>query len=646
MNLLVKDFTTHPLIPGSLLAAIAGDPQARKLQPLDYAALITFNKQNTLEIVSHFQNLGVMDEAQATKIIEIDSQFVRYFKDLSANIPEVAEVTGCEKTSIQQLARALFGAKLMAEYLEILTPPHLSYEKTAQGTADLLESLFDSFRRMVGGAWSVFFPGDDFNLITDASAQFWMACLYSNRPDEMMAGFIGLFRQPHRERLLALNRDHKVEKGIRLKDVITDYLDNSKDKVMKLHDAVAPHVKGGLDRIFFEMARVITKLELPPLMILYYEFLIQDVCEAFSRMDGTVSSKENRFIQYLLKQIATICEDQNVSSSDISSAANQEKLEQVLQELEELVGITSVKEKVRQTANFAKIQQLRIAQGLKPIATSYHSVYTGNPGTGKTTVARLMGRIYKSLGVLKRGHLVECDRSALVAEYVGQTAPRTNAVVDSALDGILFIDEAYSLVKEHEDFGQESIETLLKRMEDNRDRLIVIVAGYPEEMKRFTDSNPGLHSRFARFIEFPDYTPQELCRIFSLMCRKNGLLLAPELKEKVLHHFHHLSLERSENFGNARLVRNCFEAVINVQATRLAVQEQIDSRELTLLEAKDLDSPSDAFREEYRRSGKSYCVRCEQCGQVYSWTPSLEIIDAQCTKCGKAYNCEFGTLVT
>ena len=145
-------------------------------------------------------------------------------------------------------------------------------------------------------------------------------------------------------------------------------------------------------------------------------------------------------------------------------------------------------------------------------------------------------------------------------------------MIDSALDGILFIDEAYSLVKEHEDYGQEAIETLLKRMEDERDRLIVIVAGYPEEMDRFIRANPGLHSRFNRFIEYPDYTPQELCRIFTLMCRKNGLTLTPELGETVLHHFAWLHRERGENFGNARLVRNCFESVINAQASRLAVE--------------------------------------------------------------------------
>jgi SpoVK/Ycf46/Vps4 family AAA+-type ATPase len=379
------------------------------------------------------------------------------------------------------------------------------------------------------------------------------------------------------------------------------------------------------------------------LLLWYYEFLTQEVCKGFSGLDGTVSSRENRFIQYFLQQIEAICQEHNAAANP-STGVQREKLEEVLAELDELIGIAEVKEKVRQTANFAKIQQLRISQGLKAIATSYHSVYTGNPGTGKTTVARLMGRIYKSLGSLKKGHLVECDRASLVAEYVGQTAPKTNAVIDSALDGILFIDEAYSLARENETFGQEAIETLLKRMEDNRDRLIVIVAGYPEEMERFIQSNPGLHSRFSRFIDFPDYKPHELCRIFGLMCRRNGLSLTPELKEKVVHHFQCLHANRSEHFGNARLVRNCFEAVVNAQATRLAAETEIDAAALTRLEGKDLSSPAEAALDAWRTAGKHYIVRCPDCGKIYSWAPDLEIQTGQCEGCGSIYDCEFGEI--
>jgi len=228
---------------------------------------------------------------------------------------------------------------------------------------------------------------------------------------------------------------------------------------------------------------------------------------------------------------------------------------------------------------------------------------------------------------------------------VGQTAPRTNSVIDSALDGILFIDEAYALTKEGEDFGQEAIETLLKRMEDSRDRLIVIVAGYPEEMTRFIHSNPGLHSRFARFIEFPDYSSLELCRIFGQMCRKNGWSLTPRLKEKIIHHFNYLTEHPAENFGNARLVRNTFESAINAQATRLANSAKLDAQALSTLEEQDLISPVDAALEKYRQSRGGYIVRCDSCGETYSWSPELEITTAECNRCKKTYDCEFGLLL-
>ncbi len=643
MNALVTDFTTHPLVPGGILAAIIGDPQSRKDNALDYAALIGFNKQNTLEIVGHFQTLTMLEPEQGNQVIAVDTQYIDAYKLLLKNIAEVAAVTGCDLEAATNLARALFGAKLLSEYLEILTPPHLSYEKTADGTDDLLDILFDGFRVIVGGVWAEFFPADKFDLITDASAQFWMACLHVEKPVQMTSTFIGYYRRQFKDRLAMLNRDYRPQKeSYHVKDALTEYIDNAREKVLKMHGVVDPFLKRGLDQAFQDVLRVLGKLELPGIVAAYYESLVREICGAFSKLDGTVTSRENRFVQYLLKQIGAISEEYQRKLYGDSPIVVRELLDQVLRELDDLIGIENVKQKVKETANFAKIQQLRIGRGLKPIPTSYHSVYTGNPGTGKTTVARLMGRIYKSLGVLKKGHVVECDRSSLVAEYVGQTAPKTNAIVNSALDGILFIDEAYSLNKDGEDFGSEAIETLLKRMEDERNRLIVIVAGYPEKMEAFINSNPGLHSRFTRFVEFPDYSSNELCRIFNAMCTRNGLTLSPQLKEKVIHHFSVLSSARSEHFGNARLVRNCFESVINAQASRLAIVEQIDNEKLTVLEAQDLISPAEKQWLEHQRSGRGYFVLCPTCDKSYNWAGDLDIIEGKCVQCDTTYSCEFG----
>lgn len=642
MNTLVKDFKTHPLVPGAILAAIAGDPSSRRLRPFDAQALANLNKRTTVEILTELQEKSLLSADQADKVLQIDARHLRAFRDLSLLIPEVADAAACDEVSVRQLARALFSARLFADYLEILTPPDLSYDKTPNGTVDLLAALFDSVRQIVGGAWSVFFPRDEFGLVADASAQFWVAGLYSSKPEEMAGGFIGFFRRAHRDRLRTLERDYVPPPGLRLKDPVSEYIDGSRQKLDKLHTAVEAQVKAGLDRIFAEIVRLVGRLELPPLIVFFYEHFTREICEAFAGMDGTVSPKENRFVQYLFKQVGALCRELHGVAG--TSVPDGEALDHVLRDVDELIGIVSVKEKVRQVASFAKVQQMRAAQNLQPISTSYHAVYTGNPGTGKTTVARLMGRIFKSLGVLRKGHLVECDRSALVAEYVGQTAPRTNAIIDRALDGILFIDEAYSLVKEHEDFGQEAIETLLKRMEDNRDRLIVIVAGYPEEMERFLRSNPGLQSRFSRRIEFPDYSPHELSRIFGLMCRKNGLLLTPALREKVMHHFQDLWAGRDEHFGNARLVRNCFEAVISAQATRLAQAANVDARMLSQLEAEDLATLSEARRESYRGRGGLYTVCCEHCRELYSWAPEMNLRDGLCSKCGKTYDGEFGVI--
>lgn len=261
------------------------------------------------------------------------------------------------------------------------------------------------------------------------------------------------------------------------------------------------------------------------------------------------------------------------------------------QELEDLIGLESVKQEVKSLANFVKLQKQRQQKGLKTPKLSYHLVFTGSPGTGKTTVARIVARIYKDLGILKKGHTVETDRSGLVAEYVGQTATKTNAIVDSALNGVLFIDEAYALVPEGngQDYGQEAISTLLKRMEDDRDKLVVIIAGYTNEMKRFIDSNPGLQSRFNRYINFPDYSAQELVKIFHMYMKKNQYTISDEadtlLKEKLDYAVEH----KDRNFGNARYVRNVFEKAIQMQANRLEGKSNLSDRQLTEITASDIE---------------------------------------------------------
>ena len=261
------------------------------------------------------------------------------------------------------------------------------------------------------------------------------------------------------------------------------------------------------------------------------------------------------------------------------------------EELDELIGLNSVKKEVRSLANFVRLQKQREAQGLKTAKVSYHLVFYGSPGTGKTTVARIVGRIYKDLGVLKKGHTVETDRGGLVAKYMGQTALKTDTVIQQALDGVLFIDEAYSLVPEGangQDYGQEAIATLLKRMEDYRDRLVVIIAGYKDEMQRFIDSNPGLQSRFNRYIDFPDYSAGELSDIFKMYMKKNQYTLAADAEEYLKEQFEYAVAHKDRNFGNARFVRNIFEKAIQMQANRLSGRHNLSKEELSELTAEDI----------------------------------------------------------
>lgn len=232
-----------------------------------------------------------------------------------------------------------------------------------------------------------------------------------------------------------------------------------------------------------------------------------------------------------------------------------------LNELAKLVGMENIKKEVFSLIDFLKVQKQREKAGLKTQPVSLHAVFCGPPGTGKTTIARILGKIYQEIGLLPSGHLIETDRSGLVGQYLGETAIKTNKMIDSALGGILFIDEAYALKPEHNsrDFGPEAIDTLVKRMEDDRSRFAVIVAGYPSEMERFINSNPGLKSRFNRYFYFEDSKPNELFQIFLRLAKQNQYTIAKDAQQKALELFTELYDHRDQRFGNGRLVRNIFE---------------------------------------------------------------------------------------
>ena len=289
------------------------------------------------------------------------------------------------------------------------------------------------------------------------------------------------------------------------------------------------------------------------------------------------------------------------SDGGAEAEAPQEPEKDPMEELDQLIGLESIKSDVKELMDFVKIQKMRKDQGLKSVPVSLHLVFTGNPGTGKTTVARIIGRLYKQIGVLSKGQLVETDRSGLVAGFVGQTALKTQEKIKAAMGGVLFIDEAYALTSNEQDtFGQESVDTILKAMEDHRDDLVVIVAGYTAPMEKFINSNPGLKSRFNKYIEFPDYTTDELEQIFYMNCEKYDYVVEEEVKHQIRSLIVLRKLQQLENFANAREIRNMFEEIITNQARRVAAMEnptQEDMMKITLedlVERKEDEKKSDS----------------------------------------------------
>lgn len=319
-----------------------------------------------------------------------------------------------------------------------------------------------------------------------------------------------------------------------------------------------------------------------------YTTMLRSYKKENAKFPGTIQSAIDIAGIHSTNNIETLNEKESEKETDDNN--KKENLEDLIKELDAMVGLQSVKKDVNSLIHLQEIKRLRKERGLAEIPVSNHVVFYGNPGTGKTTVARLLARIYHSMGILSKGHMVETDRAGMVAGYVGQTALKVKEVVEQALGGILFIDEAYSLTYSGsgEDYGQEAVDTLLKLMEDHRDDLIVIVAGYPELMAQFINSNPGLSSRFNKYIKFEDYNVQELGEIFKSLCDKSGYKLTEEAEAFLKSVLENKYKNRGDNFANGRMVRNIFEKAIINQADRLYYLKDKTNEQLITLEITDL----------------------------------------------------------
>jgi stage V sporulation protein K len=561
-------------VPGSILTTLFRNPKTGRTVAFKREELAELDGMKSDYLLRYYQSQALFTTDDAARLGRVLESTTRCFYQLLRHSDWRAQVFGYDTTKEEALLRNLLQLRLMVECVEILTPPLLTVKRIGDEEFDLISNLHSLIRLLTYSLWGRL-AAEESELLGYGALSVCIAGLAA-KPDEALGMLESGYAASKGDPALFLKW---FEKGSGR---------NAMDRVKNILSAAAKH---GLDDIFGLLARHALDLGLQPVTVEFARQTFQSVMTALSDMDGKLSDGERRHSAVISAQLMNVSRqyavDYAVRCSD--PGVCEEDLNAILKELDAMVGLGPVKEEVRRAANFARMQVMRRQQGLPAVQASLHGVFFGNPGTGKTTVARLMGRIYKSLGLLRRGHVIECDRGRIVAEYVGQTAVRTHAVIDSALDGILFIDEAYALAgRGAEDFGSEAIETLLKRMEDERERLIVIVAGYTKPMEQFIASNPGLESRFTNYLSFPDYQPDELVEIFHRMAAHSGLICAPDADMKARDICSQLYAARNEQFGNARDMRNLFEAAVRNQSTRLVAAGSYDREALITLLPEDL----------------------------------------------------------
>jgi stage V sporulation protein K len=576
---LIPKSTRYVDIPSCVIAALLRNPETHR--SLQYS----LNRNACLNLISSEE---LLKKATSAKIIDPESRkrlnsLIVDFRDAALKIEVQSHWRERLFNYNSECERLIFGSisaiNLFIRMMEFLTPSVLTYVKIDNAEFDLIELISTKIHNLALGMWAKFVPPQQI-AYSFCTQRIWTSALQTN-PESMVASI--------EELMIAAGRE-----GI---EQLADHLNN--DEELRAHlqagySEAQELISAGLADQFSLILTCLSGMQLSPVCTAFIREKVIGMVWGFAGLSGETTEASKRYAENFIHQVNQIINQHDEEKSDEIrfNEGRSDSLEEVIVELDNLTGLETVKSKVREAANFARMQQARIKAGMNKIDRSLHMVFSGNPGTGKTTVARMMGRIYKALGVLRKGQVIECDRSSLVAQFVGQTATKTNEVIDSALDGILFIDEAYTLAgKGGQDFGQEAIDTLLKRMEDNRDRLIVIVAGYIENMEEFINSNPGLKSRFSNFLDFSDYSPSQLRDIFLNMANQNGFFCPPSLAEKLLLHFEMEVPHRGDHYGNARAARKLFEDTLANHSNRLAYNNDFNEQSLVNLREDDFVSP-------------------------------------------------------